>query len=72
MLSIFVLPTKLVELTLKRRCTVLCFTHGEGASATVVVCYDRGVGRGVVSSYGRPKFATQYVALLFTSPFIAL
>jgi len=42
---------------LKRRRTVLCFAHGERASAKVVVCYDRGVGRSVVSSYVRSKSA---------------
>ena len=42
---------------LKRRRTLLCFEQGVGASATVVLCYDRGVRRGVVSSYERSKFA---------------
>jgi len=46
---------------LKRRRTVLILAGREGASVVVVVCYDRGVGRGVVSRYGRLKFATQNV-----------
>ena len=60
-MSIFGRIAKWVEMTLERGCTVLCIAHGEGASAVVIVCYDKRVGRGVVSSYVRSKFATQRV-----------
>ena len=40
---------------------MLCFAHGERAIATVVVCFDRGVERGVVLSYERSKFAIRCV-----------
>jgi len=55
--SIFVLPTKLVENLLKRRRAMLCFAHREWVSVVDVVCYDRRVGRGVVLSYECFKFA---------------
>jgi len=40
--SIFVLPTKLLETITKRRRTVLCFAHGVGASVMVAVCTVEG------------------------------
>jgi len=44
-------------MTLKRRRIVLIIAGREGTSVAVVVCYDRGVGRGVVPRYGRLEFA---------------
>jgi len=46
---------------LKRRRTLLCVVHGEGASVTVQVCHDRRAFHSLVSRYGRLNFATQCV-----------
>jgi len=59
--SIFVLPTKLVENVLKRCRTVLCFAHMERVSMVVAVCYDRGMGRDAVLSYECFKFMLRCV-----------
>ena len=40
---------------------MLCFAHGEETGVAIVVCYDRGVGRGIVSSYGQMKFVSIFV-----------
>ena len=58
--SIFGLPTKLTEMTLNRRRTVLCFAHREGVNVVVVVYYDRRARTAFLSSYERSKFATQF------------
>ena len=47
----FGLPTKYLGTALRRRPTVLRFAHLEGTSATVIVRYDRGVGRWGLLSY---------------------
>jgi len=58
--SIFGLPTKLIEMTLKRCRTVLCFAHEEGASVVVVMCYDRRARSAFLSRNERSKFATPF------------
>jgi len=41
-------------------CVAVLYTRSR-ASTKVIVCYDRGVGRVVVSSYELSKFAMQCV-----------
>jgi len=48
-------------MTLKWRRTVLLLMRREGASATVVVCYDKRAQIAILLSYIRPKFAAQHV-----------
>ena len=55
--SIFERRAKWVETMSEWRRTLLCFAGRGRASVTIVLCYDIGVGRGVVSSYVRSKFA---------------
>ena len=40
---------------------MLCLVGREGASVIIVVCYDSGVGRGVVLRYGRLKCVLQFL-----------
>jgi len=65
--SIFVLPTKLVEPTLKRHRTVLCFAHGEEASVEKAVYYDRRAQSALLSRYGCLKFG-QHNKKIFVLP----
>ena len=56
--SIFGLPTKYLEIMLKWRRTVVCLVHGEGASAIVIVCYDRRACDNDEPRYGRARSTT--------------
>ena len=59
--SIFGFPTKLIEMTLKRRRTVLFFTHGEGTRLLVAL-------RGVPSFRSESSIIPRLVFLLLHSP----